>query len=55
MHDYVRYYNYERIKLGLNRLRPGRIPDEKRCLNSEIITVQPLKVCSKPERFTVQH
>ena len=40
VHDYVHYYNHERIKLGLRGLEPGGLPAEKRRLIGGIVTVQ---------------
>ncbi len=51
VHDYIRYYNHERIKLGLQGLGPGGVPTEKHRLIGGIVTVQLPGVSLKLGRF----
>lgn len=51
VHNYIYYYNHERIKLGLQGGQPGGIQAEKHRLIGGIVTVQLLGVSSNPGRF----
>ena len=52
MHDYVHYYDHERIKLRLLGRSPAEYQIKKHRLNGGIVTVQLLGVSPYPARFT---